>query len=162
MHNEYQAGDPHSINLIREDIKLLARTKECYFITITIKPKLYQYSSVTQIELTNNILFDLLYKYTKDFYCVAEHTKAGNIHYHAVLEFDPSVYGQRTLLINALKKTKIIGFFKLDTKSIEECERVANYMTKDLYETYKILHGTRGHKPVVTVNSIGWRFLTGK
>lgn len=114
---------------------LVHDNKETYFLTITLKPYLYKFGSITQFELTQLTVANLLYKATKDFIMVAEHTQSGNIHYHIVLAFSSSL--QRILLVNTLKKNRMIGFIKLDPQPVREALKVMEYMTKDLYTTLK-------------------------
>lgn len=125
--------------------------KETYFITITIKPKFYKYTSVTQFELSNGEVVGIFNTLTKDYIVVPEHTKAGNIHYHAVVTFREDT--QRISFINKLKKNSTLGFVKFDTNEIRNSLKVMEYMTKDLYETLKILPVQLRHKIVSTMQS---------
>lgn len=117
---------------------------DSYFLTITLPPKLYKYSSITQLELTNRIVFGILHKYCKDYVCIAEHTGQGNIHYHAVVKYETKM--QAIMLINSFKKNKAIGFIKHDGSTVKEPRKVAEYLTKEFITNYKILRSS-GHKP---------------
>lgn len=130
---------------------------KCYFLTITIKPKFYEFSSVTQLELTNDIVYGILYSCVNDFICVAEHTKNGNVHYHAVITFEEKSRG--VLLLNKLKKQRELGFIKLDAQSIQSIEATAEYLTKDLYDSMKVFTSVKGHKPRWYMTNALWRHL---
>lgn len=140
--------------------ELLEYIRNCtqpYFLTVTLKPKLYKYSSVTQLELTNHDLFTILYQTTASYHCVAEHTTAGNVHYHII--FDTINSHSAILLINRLKKNKNYGFVKLD-KDISNQLKCAEYMTKDLYSTAKIFTSVNGHRPYYYMTAQWWRQIT--
>lgn len=144
-----------SISLTQTDVvNYLHDNQESYFGTFTIKPKLYQYSSVTQLELTNNTLYALLHQTCNNFICVAEHTKAGNVHYHAILTFISDLH--RIQLCNKIKKQRLFGFMKIDAEPISNIARVTEYITKDLYTTSKIFASTPGHKPRYTMTCKEW------
>lgn len=113
-----------------------AERKISYFLTVTLKPKLYKYCSITQLELTNNIVFGLLYRCTDSFVVVAEHTKAGNIHYHAIICLKSDY--QKIHLINSLKKRKELGFIHVDSNPVINPKDVSEYLTKDLYTNHQI------------------------
>lgn len=127
------------------------------FLTITLKPKLYKYSSITQLELTNNVLFNILYRHTIDFAVVSEHTQNANIHYHCVISFRDK--HDTIALINFLKKSKDFGFIKLD-KCVHNIIRCAEYMTKDLYITARTFCSVPGHKPDFSMTHRKWCELT--
>lgn len=118
---------------------------DAYFLTITLKPKLYKYSSITQLELTNNTVYQILYRCSKSFICVAEHTQAGNIHYHAVVAFGDKL--RKIMMINMFKRNKDIGFVKIEDLPIVNKTKVSEYITKDLYVNHKIFRSCAGHNP---------------
>lgn len=135
----------------------LERHNNSYFLTITLKPKLYKFTSVTQLELTNHDVYAILYRNSVDYIVVAEHTQAGNIHYHAVVAFSGKL--QRIQLLNMFKKNRALGFVKLDPEPVSNKVATANYMTKELYENYRILTAVRGHNPRIWMTSNMWRLL---
>lgn len=124
------------------------------FMTITLKPKLYKYSSLTQLELTNNVVFGYLYACVDDFICVAEHTANGNIHYHAIIQASKS---QKILLINKLKKERLLGFIKLEPDTIRNPLKCSEYITKDVVSNSKIFRSVQGHNPDFIGSSKAWR-----
>lgn len=127
------------------------------FITITLKPKLYKYSSITQLEITNHELYNILYCSTKDFIAVAEHTKQGNIHYHAIFSAQTNV--SNILLMNKLKKNKNFGFIKFDGEI--KCKRsCAEYLYKDVYNTMHVCRSNKGGFPRYIMSRDMWRDLT--
>lgn len=114
-------------------IDMLHDNKESYFLTITLKPKLYQFTTVTQFELTHSDIVTMLDAACKDYVIVTEFTKSANIHYHALVTFTSPTH--RISLINKLKKNRLLGFTKFDPQPIRSSIRVCDYMTKDLYVT---------------------------
>lgn len=111
-----------------------------FFYTITLKPKLYKYSSVTQYELTYGILLHHLIQTVQDFEFVPEHTQQGNIHYHGwVYDSNPL---QKINLLNKLKRERSFGFIKLTPDIIineDQIQRTHKYMCKDFEDTKKLL-----------------------
>lgn len=108
------------------------------FLTITLQPKLYKYSSVTQFELTHGLIEHIFEQTVDDFEMIPEHTGQGNIHYHAWFKFsrDP----QKILAMNKLRRTRSLGFIKLTPDRIltdEGIKKVHNYMNKDFDTTRK-------------------------
>lgn len=126
-------------------IQQLANYKQTGFLTVTLSPKLYKYSSVTQLELTNNILYKLLYKNTAHYTIVAEHTKQCNIHYHALVSFTDSG-PQQIGLLNKLRSQKLFGFVKFDS-SIGDNVKACNYLTKDIYDTIEVFKSVKPRNP---------------
>lgn len=117
----------------------------CYFFTITLRPKIFKYSSITQLELTLADIAKKLYRYTSHFVIVAELTKQGNVHYHAICSFSEAY--RKNLMVDAFKKDKICGFIHTDGNVIEDMKRVADYITKDVYNTIRVIRQHRGYIP---------------
>lgn len=138
-------------------IEYLRSCRHAHFLTVTLKPKLYKFSSITQLELTNNDLFHILYGSTASYHCVSEHTSSGNVHYHIL--FDTINEYSAIMLINKLKKHRSFGFVKLD-KDIHDLVKVSEYMTKDLYNTAKIFTSVNGRKPYYYMTSTWWKMIT--
>lgn len=113
-----------------------------YFFTITLKPKLYKYSSVTQYELTYGTIQHHLMTTVQDFEFVPEHTQQGNIHYHGwIYDNNPL---QRINLLNKLKRDRTLGFIKMTPEVIitnEQIKRSHDYLCKDYVNTRKLLKG---------------------
>lgn len=119
-----------------------------YFITITLKPDLYKYSSITQYEMTVNAVKEILAKYNNYYVMVAEHTADANIHYHAMIV--PRDRYANIALINKLKKGRLFGFIKQNSEPVIERQRTFNYLKKELFYTQKTL-STPHYKPEVLV-----------
>lgn len=117
-------------------IDMLHDSKESYFITVTLKPKLYKFTSITQFELTHSEIIHIMDRHAADYVVATEHTKQGNIHYH-VVAYIPST-AQKITMINMLKKNRLFGFIKFDPKPITHRLQCVEYMTKDLYQTLKV------------------------
>lgn len=107
------------------------------FITITLKPSLYKYSSNTQLELTIShlkVILDRLGEYV----FVIELTNAGNIHYHILLK---ATKINRLCAFNRIKKNKLFGF--MSSKMINSDKHLRdeiNYICKDINSTSKVLN----------------------
>lgn len=143
--------------LSAEDCKdFMIKNPQSSFLTVTLKPKLYKYSSITQLEVTNHTLYGILYTTADDFLCVAEHTKQGNIHYHAIVNC--STKYSKILMLNKLKKAKEIGFIKFDDE-INSITKTAEYMVKDVIENKKIFQSVNGSKPRFIMSKELWRIL---
>lgn len=126
------------------------------FLTVTLPPKYYKYSSITQLEITNNELYKILLTTCDSFICIAEHTQAGNVHYHALISHS-NKYGT-ILTCNKLKKSRLFGFIKVNTE-INNKSKCAEYMIKDLKENDKIFSSLPGHKPWCYMTNELWRNL---
>lgn len=112
------------------------------FVTVTVSPKLYKYSSTTQFEMTCHELECLLKSQSSAFQCVPELTWNGNVHYHAWVKFD-----NKDRIITFVNKVKRLhhkfGFTKINNDVIIERERVANYMLKEYKITNKAIKSVR-------------------
>lgn len=111
-----------------------------YFITITLKPKLYKYSSTTQYELSYGTIQHILHTTVQDYEVVPEHTKDGNLHYHAwIYSSNPCA---KILCLNRLKRDRSLGYIKLTPEIIikeDQIIRVQEYLCKEFSYTVKIL-----------------------
>lgn len=119
-----------------------------HFITITLKPKLYKFSSITQFELSFPYVHHVLDQ--RDCIFVAEHTNQGNIHYHAM--FEGNGYGFVST-INQLKKCKSLGHVHISPLLQGDMQRIRSYlyMCKSLVDNLKLLHQVR-HKCIFYSN----------
>lgn len=118
-----------------------------FFFTITLSPKLYQYTTPTQFAMTCLEVRHIHAKNTKRFVQTVETTANGNIHYHSICLFGDKV--QRINFINALRKKRILGFIKMTDNSIihvDNMNRSISYLLKEYYETVKLLHSPN-YKP---------------
>lgn len=116
------------------------------FVTITLKPKLYKYQSLTQFELTHLDIESCLYRHSTAYMSV-ELTSDGNVHYHAICHFGTKL--QRIHMMNMFKKNRQIGFVKITPNPIESLEsltRSAHYLVKSISDTSKVLHSSN-YKP---------------
>jgi hypothetical protein len=113
-----------------------------HFITITIKPKLYKYTSHTQFDLTWVHVHCVLMRAYESIF-VAEHTKQGNIHYHAMFKGDNMAFMS---IINGLKKDRMLGHIHVSPPfdgGLACKARAYIYMCKDVNDTMKQLGKTR-------------------
>lgn len=127
------------------------------FITVTLKPKVYKYSSITQLELTNNVLYQILYNCTDSFICVAEHTKQGNVHYHALVYFHTD--SSFILLMNKLRKQKEFGFIHTNGNIIQSHKECAKYILKDIKNNDIVFSSAKGRKPYYLMTTALWYLL---
>lgn len=112
---------------------------DTFFLTITLKPTIYEYSSVTQYEMTRGALLKI-FSSAQSFVMVPEHTGTGNIHYHALVQFRDTI--TRINIINRLKRNKFIGFIKVNSKPVKSEKYFRNeikYIIKKVHENVKIL-----------------------
>lgn len=136
---EQQARE-YLINYMGEDL---------IFITITLKPRLYKFQSMTQYEMSVNEVTAILCNSVRAV-MGCELTKDGNVHYHAIVKFRDKL--NRINVVNCLRRKKnLIGYYKLTDNAIshtDNLERSIRYLTKDLLDTQNILH-TRNYKPEI-------------
>lgn len=119
-----------------------------YFITITLKPKLYKYSSGTQFDISKPEVDKLLYS-VYEYVSVAEMTVEGNCHWHAICRFSNDL--NRIRFIDCVKKNRTLGYIKVTPKPVdskESLDRAFQYMKKDVSTTTSLLH-TANYKPIV-------------
>lgn len=111
---------------MEEVIARLRKPNGGYFITVTLKPLLYIKPASYQFACTINELLKILNNNCYDFGYVTELTDNSNVHYHAWVEFKN--INNKHKFINAFKKSKVLGFCKVNTEPIVEIERTYNYM----------------------------------
>lgn len=118
------------------------------FVTVTLKPKLFKYQSLTQYELTKNEFTHLLQITTDKSVWVVELTKDGNVHYHFMALVHSKFH--RFNMINKFKAKQIFGFIKVSNsvESEDSLNRVAQYLTKEIEVTQRVLHRP-GYNPTV-------------
>lgn len=97
-----------------------------WFITQTIDPKLNSKPAEYQFAATLNLFIKILEKYCSDYQYVTELTEQANVHYHAWVVFRN--VNNKFRFINEIKKTKNLGFCKINKDPIIEYDRVALYM----------------------------------
>lgn len=108
----------------------------CNFITVTLSPKLYKYSSITQLELTLTHLYKILLLGGRSV-VVCEHTSSGNIHYHLILSASRL---QSILIANKLRKQRGLGHIHIKSIASEsEFNRAYEYIRKDLTTTRRLI-----------------------
>lgn len=127
-------------------VELLRDTKGLWFITITLKPKLYKYSSVTQYEMSVNIVEAILRNHTDSYVLVTELTASANIHYHAIIQIRDKY--QMCTLLNKIKRVRELGNSKVNDKPVVELQRTFEYMLKEVNVTRKVI-STPNYKPEV-------------
>lgn len=108
--------------------KLKSCIGDCWFITITLKPKIYKIESKFQYMHTSLEVENICYRHGCMLIC-PELTKDGNVHYHGIMNFKSNV--SRINFCNTLKKSRIIGYFKINSSPIEMWERTMNYIVKE-------------------------------
>lgn len=119
------------------------------FITITIKPKMYNFQTITQYEMTHPHIRQIVDTTNATTVWNVEITKEGNVHYH-MLSYFADAYSLISF-INRLRKSHIVGFYKVTSNPVEHTENLSRsirYLYKDLELTRKVLH-TRNYKPAL-------------
>lgn len=123
------------------------------FITITLKPHMFEHQIRQQYRKTFNQLNKLLSVYTLKHLMVCEITKQGNIHFHVLCLFDPQ-YNQMVedneiieegltelFLRNEMKLKKEFGF--IDIQRTINPKKVFDYIIKDIPKTRKFINPTK-------------------
>lgn len=109
----------------------LARIREttpgvALFLTVTINPKLNSHPARYQFCSTYTDVIHILNIYCRDYSLIAETTLEACIHYHAwVVLRNPQA---RPVFMNKLKKSKNLGYVKLNKDYITDTKRVYYYM----------------------------------
>jgi len=126
--------------------------EELMFITLTLKPTLYKYQSITQYELTIPYVRSICQTFSNRFCITTEMTLQANIHYHILIHFDTSL--KRIAFINKVRKCKFIGFYKIspEYKDFQGVFRSIQYLTKDLDTTKKVLWTTNYRPEILIIN----------
>lgn len=124
-----------------DHILALKPPQQSYFLTVTIKPKLYKYSSTTQYDLTVGELAHILETCCKDYACFPELTERSNIHWHGWITFRDRL-NQHTF-VNKCKTNKMLGMIKINDQVITDTNRTHAYIIKDLQLTYKVINTNR-------------------
>lgn len=119
-----------------------------HLLTITLKPKLFKFQSITQYEITVNEVKKIL---SNSSACLmsTELTIQGCIHYHAIVRFRNDY--NRVFVINQLKKCRLLGFIHIKPdpiNTLEKMHRSYNYLMKDIALTMKVLHNSN-YKPEI-------------
>lgn len=140
---------------IQKDQELIVRLYEQHmgdhlkFITFTLPKKFYQFQSLTQYEMTINAFrLKLTTARALSTYCV-EITNSANVHYHAIMSFRDDL--AQISFINSIRRCTYLGFYKITDNPITHKDnliRSANYLTKDIQKTSKVLH-TGNYKPLL-------------
>lgn len=111
-----------------------------YFVTVTLPPKLFKYSAITQYEMTINELRSIFATWTDQFTLTVELTTAGSVHYHALAKIPTKL--QIFRFIEAIKKKRVLGFMKINNTPVhldEMLKKSCNYLIKDLHVTKEII-----------------------
>lgn len=117
------------------------------FFTLTLQPKLYKYTTMTQFEMTHLEVQHIISSCARSCTILStEITQQGNIHYHFICCFEEKHH--KVALINKLKKKRLLGFVNVspDITCIQEANRALIYLFKDAKTTAKILH-SENYKP---------------
>lgn len=113
---------------------------DLWFITITLCPKTFKYSAVTQYEMTVNEVRTIMEAWCSQYTLTVELTDAGNVHYHAIAKILTKT--QRIRIIESCKKKRVLGFIKINTLPInmdEMLHKSCNYIIKELDKTTEII-----------------------
>lgn len=120
-----------------------------WFVTITLKPKLYKFQALTQYEMTVNDFHKLLEQRVQNAVHVTELTETGNVHYHAIIKTTDKI--KLLSFVDAIKRSRSFGYIKLTSNPIhfkENLIRSAHYLVKELNVTAKVI-GRPGYTPEI-------------
>lgn len=112
-------------------------TEGSVFVTITLSPKIYGGTVLSQYYQTYGIISRILEKFCFDYYMMPEVTSAGNVHYHgwAMMRNLRRI----PFMINEIKKKRnILGFVKID-KITTGYTKILCYIIKDWSETRQFM-----------------------
>jgi len=108
-----------------------------FFLTVTLKPLMYQYTADKQYDMTIKQLLDGL----KQFDCAGEGyvelTKSFNIHYHLMVDFKTRYKYPQMKFIDYFRGSKMIG--KIDVQIPADENKVLTYIKKDNDRTSEML-----------------------
>lgn len=130
----------------RDEYRKFTPILGAYFVTITLSPKLYKYSSTTQYELTIGELRQLFETSAARWAIVPELTDKGNIHYHGWIVLETKY--AYILFLNKLKRKKSLGFCKINDERIKDIDRVFRYMFKEFRLTRTVIKSIRHSLPI--------------
>ncbi len=141
------------ISLNTSHYELLSRYNErqlLHFITFTLQPKSTltkggsKMNAKMQFKKTYQTAKDTLNFYTKSFVMVAELTKKGIIHYHAIAELNDNHQLAQAQITDSILQSKILGFHEIEP--IKKLQDVKNYLFKDYLITMQIINKTTNHE----------------
>lgn len=104
-----------------------------YEFTVTLKPALYKEKAIDQFRMTRDLMYQMLAPHQST--CIAELTKAYNIHYHCLVEL--ADLSQRVALVDRLRKIKLFGRFTLSQVQWEQSYK--DYIVKHITETTAVI-----------------------
>lgn len=124
-----------------------------HFITFTLQPRASltkggsKQNAKMQFKKTHQHAKDALNFYTKNFTMIAELTKKGIIHYHAIAELNEDRQLAQALITDAIMQSKILGFHEIkaikDAPHLQTCK---DYLLKDYLITMQIINKTVKHE----------------
>lgn len=105
-----------------------------YEFTITLRPTMYKFNATKQFELSWRIIRDRLQDIEK-VSCVADLTKAHNIHYHCIIDLPNRKAIDK--LLNKFRGSQIIG--SLHVSQLINNTKWKNYMSEKVKPTKDII-----------------------
>lgn len=111
-----------------------------YSFTVTLQPKWFKFTATEQYDMTFTPLYQILSSLSARFGCIAELTKAFNIHYHGVITFNLDENNKLYMKAfnDAFRKSLFFGFVNI--KQITDEQGWINYLKKDLLDTKKLIN----------------------
>lgn len=110
-----------------------------WFITITLKPIIYNRRARHQYVKSIESVINVLNIFCERYILVPELTEACNIHYHATACFKKTMEFAKERFIDVCKIHRIIGNTKVNKMPIDDIQRTANYIEKDYNKTKAVL-----------------------
>lgn len=106
-----------------------------YAITVTVKPKFHCLLPEDQFDKATDELLRKLASVKARHSCVAEFTKAYNIHYHLIVNFPYNVKFHMRFIYDQFRDSQYIGFVYV--KPVDDYYKWTDYMMKSVKDTYQ-------------------------
>lgn len=110
-----------------------------YAFTLTLRPKLFSKEPEMQYEDTYQVVIKRFEMLATKYTIVAELTKAYNIHYHGIVQFNLSDRKDcQKEFYKAFRNDVLIGFVNI--RQIDNMGKWTEYIRKDVYRTTNVIH----------------------
>ncbi|WP_445752223.1 MULTISPECIES: rolling circle replication-associated protein [Pseudomonadati] len=123
--------------------------QELKFITITIRPNVIttpsgkKQTAKKQYQKTNQSLNNMLDAYTLDYIKIAELTKQGAIHYHALIQITDI---NQAVLTDCINSSRFFGNTRIDDITTKTTDDIKQYLLKDWNKTFYVVNRLCKHE----------------
>lgn len=135
----------------KELVRTIQWSSQPWFITITLRPELYKLRVKAQYKKTIEHVKHILALATNKYVVIAETTKAGNIHYHALAEFkEGNTKLMASVIVDVIKGHKYLGNTKVNDTQVSEdnMSRTVEYLFKSYQDTSTLVNFVGYGKPL--------------